>query len=482
MAKHNMKPPCGENCHFKCTLSFSSDDRRKIHDEYWSKSAQQRRQFMLDYVTQKAVARKTKGCVPSRRSFSYVYQLKLSSEQRGGPKQVCQKFFTATLGLRSNNSVIHQAMASLSDIGEIGIASDRRGSRTPKHKIPEDLKQLIKDHIKSFNPQVHHYRRVHAPNRRYLPSDLSAMLMHEHFVATHPDHQVGYQTYRREVADMNISFVQLGNEKCDFCMAAKLHTNEKHKGEAKPESCEDCAEHALHVLKFPKARKHYEHDQKRVLKPGEVVVSADLEKVIMLPIIRGSKTCVFAPRLVAFNESFANLNSNVADKKTYAVLWHDAIAGRDASDIACAFWTFLLKCRDAEKVTIWMDNCTGQNKNYTLMSCLFHAVNRYDSATQEINLKYLIPGHTFMSADAFHGKVEASLKGRNIYDFEDFVDAVAAAKFGRVVPLQLSLIHENLRCWANEFQPARLKNSNPRFYLKVYLHPQLENSCSIVKC
>jgi len=38
------------------------------------------------------------------------------------------------------------------------------------------------DHIESFNPTISHYHREHAPNIRYLPTDVTITFMHQHFI------------------------------------------------------------------------------------------------------------------------------------------------------------------------------------------------------------------------------------------------------------------------------------------------------------
>jgi len=109
---------------------------------------------------------------------------------------------------------------------------------------------------------------------------------------------------------------------------------------------------------------------------GEVVVSADLQKVIMIPRIQGSKAALFTRRLIAFNETFANVNEHLSkNHNNFVVIWHEAISGRKGSDIASTFWYFLLANRDAKKIIIWLDNCAGQNKNWILYSMLVKAVN-----------------------------------------------------------------------------------------------------------
>ena len=46
------------------------------------------------------------------------------------------------------------------------------------------------------------------------------------------------------------------------------------------------------------------------------------------------------------------------------MLWHEAVNGRSAADVAAAYVKCLEMC-NADKITIWADNCSGQNKNLT---------------------------------------------------------------------------------------------------------------------
>ena len=50
----------------------------------------------------------------------------------------------------------------------------------------------------------------------------------------------------------------------------------------------------------------------------------------------------------------------------------------------------------------WLDNCSGQTKNWYLHTTLVHEVNSENNSTKTITLKYFEHGHTFMSADSFH--------------------------------------------------------------------------------
>lgn len=66
---------------------------------------------------------------------------------------------------------------------------------------------------------------------------------------------------------------------------------------------------------------------------------------------------------------------------------------------------FLLFNKDVKNISIWMDNCVAQNKNWCLLTFLIYVINSKEIETTEINLFYFEPGHSFMSADSFHHKV-----------------------------------------------------------------------------
>ena len=84
-----------------------------------------------------------------------------------------------------------------------------------------------------------------------------------------------------------------------------------------------------------------------------------------------------------------------------------------------------LKCmnfidfRDYE-VVLWLDNCAGQNKNWTLYTTLTNYVN-LDDRPKSITLKYFGVRHTFMSADSFHRRIKVEMKKmKDVCDWSDY--------------------------------------------------------------
>lgn len=88
---------------------------------------------------------------------------------------------------------------------------------------------------------------------------------------------------------------------------------------------------------------------------------------------------------------------------------------------------------------------------------------------EKLEIKFFEPGHTFMSADSFHHQVEMSLKRkRKVFDFADFEECIQKSNRGRVVVV-------NMKCndfynWGDHTPQYKLKNINPRPYLKQMVH------------
>ena len=140
----------------------------------------------------------------------------------------------------------------------------------------------------------------------------------------------------------------------------------------KHEGCDSCQRFGKHIITAIAAREHYKEDARKDIDPNEIIMSVDLQKVMLLPRLPGLKKAIFCKRLVAFNESFVPVGQGV--------LWHEGIAGRSASEVASTFINIVhsSRLRDFKHVTFWADNCSGQNKNWYLFSALVKEVNRRD--------------------------------------------------------------------------------------------------------
>lgn len=452
--KHTVRTGCG-SCKKGCVGKLLEDQRIAINRNYWMMSWPERQIFLSASISTTEVKRRRGSGMSRTRSCKYFLK-----NPKGEKVEICRVFFLTTLGYdRKNDRAITNV---INKEGNSTSVQDKRG----KHpKTPKTDRNVIKTHIESFAPTISHYRREHAPNKRYLASDINITNMHKDFMAKHPDIKCSYELYRKCVSkDCNISFTKLGHEECDTCEVFKMH-DPKHTQQNPIPDCESCQAWENHISQAKNAREKYRSDAADAGSDEKsIIVSADLEKVIMLPRIDMFKQVIFCQRIIVFNESFVPVGKK-QQIKPFACLWHECISGRKKEDLISTFHAFLIAMRDFENITIWLDNCSGQNKNWALFSYLTYIINSPETATNKLTLRYFEPGHTFMAADSFHHQVELSLQQKKkVYDFADFVNCVKSANSGKVVVKEMKL--EDFFAWSDNSSSYKIKQLTPRPYMK----------------
>ena len=414
--KYPVKEGCPKTCYLKCSEIITEEERLQINQKYWDLDFERQKGYIFERVT-KLKPKRMKDKSSKNNTFSFTIRKPI-----GDIVKVCKVFFLTTLGFKYNNDSVLRVFKRL-QISDQAVHSidNLKDGRCRSHKECKYDHEAVKAHVETYGPALPHYRREHAPNRRYLPSDVSVKDMYlQHKALNETNKDMSYNLFWQIFKTMNISFTQLGNEECEVCTKFYLHKLNCQ--------CElQCSKYTgfiNHKRKYLTARKNYDNDADKAITDREIYVAVDLQKVIMLPRMEQFKDAIFTRRLCVFNETFAGLGA----RKNFATIWHEAIAGRQDEDIASAYYVFLNAHRDAEVITIWADNCTAQNKNWTLYTMLIYLVNSDKLAAKKIVIKYFEPGHTFMAADSVHAEVENQMKKiRKVYNFTDFKSCVEAA-------------------------------------------------------
>ena len=159
--------------------------------------------------------------------------------------------------------------------------------------------------------------------------------MYKNFSENKENNQICYKAYCNVFKSENIGFSRPSQDECEICLSYKdLIEYSDHDCD----QCEECIAYAKHKVRYSQAR--VEH-QKSI--PEEVVCfTVDMQRVIVFLKIT-TKEHLFVSRLVTFNETFA---SKTPGKPDYCILWHEAIAGRKAPNVASAFLHLIRQCNE----------------------------------------------------------------------------------------------------------------------------------------
>ena len=179
--KHPMLPPCSATCRRKCSQKISASRRADIHKQFWMNLYDARRMWMYNHLHRVPVQRRRPAAagedISRRQPRESSYLFKLPAED-GSDVFVCKTFFLHTLGYKSDKvltCLMHSCAANV-----LSPAPSKRGKHKPSNAVDETV---IVSHINSFNPQISHYRRKHAPRRRYLAPEITVKSMFADFIS-----------------------------------------------------------------------------------------------------------------------------------------------------------------------------------------------------------------------------------------------------------------------------------------------------------
>ena len=215
---HPLQPPCG--CKRKGFDKVSDEKREIIYKQYCAMNKKLQKEFLFQRVQSIPKKRsRIRENPKKKRNNSRIYSLNVNSNDIA----VCSKFFLGTLGYKKDNviSTLFNKQTPTKSKLSASDFPDMWGRHAPIHKKIESTRQSIIDHIESYHPSVSHYRRKHAPLRRYIPSGMAVAEMYSNYKEKHPDEKLCYELYRKIFVSMKISFTKLGKEECEVCETFK---------------------------------------------------------------------------------------------------------------------------------------------------------------------------------------------------------------------------------------------------------------------
>ncbi len=138
------------------------------------------------------------GRPPAEKSgFSFTYSLR---NEKGINVTVCQRAFCAVHGFGPKRLLVLRRKIT-SDESTTGIEPDRRGKHSNRHVVSDEVRELVRDHIRSFPARQSHYSRKDNSGRVYLSAELSIVRLYRDFLQKHdPEYiELEEENRRREI-------------------------------------------------------------------------------------------------------------------------------------------------------------------------------------------------------------------------------------------------------------------------------------------
>ncbi|XP_072013875.1 uncharacterized protein [Amphiura filiformis] len=170
------------NCRYKCR-EFSEEARLTVCKEYYGIGDRVgQKDFITSHIQIVPVKRRRVRVRQHEhkkiRVNSYIYTLPLKREDKVPEMvRVCQHFFCKTLVISSE--MVRNVMKNVDAAGHY-VCRDRRKGRTPKNKLDEGRKNIVRDHIKSLPRIEAHFRQY--SNKQDVSPELNVVQMYRSYV------------------------------------------------------------------------------------------------------------------------------------------------------------------------------------------------------------------------------------------------------------------------------------------------------------
>lgn len=360
-------------------------------------------------------ARQRTQKVSSRRKYSLKYFLFIGERKI----RVCKEFYLGTLDISQRRiSYFHECMKDRNT--GIPSSGERRGKNT-KRKIPEDDKDLVREHIRSFPKIESHYCRSKT-KKEYLESSLTLQKMYRMYKSMCEEKNkapVKLSMYRFVFnTEFNIEFQKPKKDRCDLCEENKMR---------KANNQGICSDFQEKYEKHMASKLATKEERAKDRSGQDTVISIDLQNVIALP--RANISSFFYKRKLNVYNLTAHCSKS---KKGHCCIWSEATSGRAGNDLASATVEILehvVKMNpDITKVILWSDSCVPQNRNSSMTLALLAFLSKHQKITS-LEQKYCEPGHSsIQEVDNLHSQIEKALSVSEVYSPLGLVRLLLAVK------------------------------------------------------
>ena len=404
------KESCKNSTKKNCDI-FTDEDRRNIFAEFW-KSGDKHVQDTFIQTLVDQVDKKTSGHENSRKKFSRVFHLK----KNGETLQVCKEMFLSTLSI--SQQVVNRSLQV--DKEKVGISSKVVKQRNPTpsrgFRWTDEDQLFLKQFFDLIPKAPGHYCRKDS-SKIYLSSLVPSMSrLHELYV-----------TRCHILAKNNFSI-------CKFTEYFKANNFSLFK--RKKDRCNTCVGHeegnvaddlwTEHQMRKNEGFALKEKDKEMADNNYVFVITADTEALLTVP-RNNANIMFFHSRLNLHNFTFYDLKT----REVLNYVWSENNGDIESNNFTTCYINYLTTLVSnnpgVEKIILWSDGCTYQNRCNILSSALltFAVKNKV-----EIWHKYLEVGHTHMECDSVHSRIESAIRNSTsaINLPSDYIDLIKNAR------------------------------------------------------
>lgn len=411
---------CHEGCKKKCSDKVDPEKRREIFSRFYKLDEDTKNMLLFKSMTCKVPSRPQKNAA-NHKSVSFTYTININNTG----VTVCKKAFCSLYQIGKKK--VEYLQQSIKE-GLHTPKPNRRGKHDNRpHKIAEDVKQYIIEHIKLFPASESHYSRNKNPNKKYLSPLLNISKMYKLYREKCSEENkdscfyIKYCTYSKIFStEFNLSFGEPRSDTCSTCDSGKC--DEEHKQNYKE------------AFSLQREDREYAKSSN-----GVCYLTMDLQQTLPLPKLTTSKA-FYLRQMWMYNLGIHSICKQ--REKANFFTWTEDVAHRGSSEVCSSLLTMLeynniFQDNTISHLILWTDSCAGQNKNF-LIVCLYQYLI-LKGKFKTIDHKFPEVGHSYLDSDRDFGRIEKVLRRHeNIFLPEDYRTIISqSSKINHVTDMSL---------------------------------------------
>lgn len=407
---------CGKMCHRKINVSRQNEIFKAYYKfENWSK----KRLFLRGLVTSRPKKDKLNPITIKRKLFTHEYHL---TDKKGVMHPVCQSFFLQCLKV-SKTSLYRALRSNVTNENAVEV----RGRFSNRKTDTNDLKFLC-NFIQSFPRYESHYSSSKS-HVEYLNPSLNIIRMYREYCLVCRFHKMKILSEWIFRNTFNTKFnLRFQRPKVDTCKKCdRLESLIKSTtGENQIDLINKKKDHLAVVDRYKvilsetlaRAKDPNNHFEIRTF---------DLQRALEMPYISTS-VAYYKRQLWLYNLCVYDEVRGIA----YMYVWPESVASRGPEEIAsCLYQNFLETIpADTEKIILYSDSCSGQNKNIKMTLMLKYYLDSWPhDSLKKIEQRFYVVGHSYNSCDRSFALIERQKKvTENVFVPEHWITLIERAK------------------------------------------------------
>ena len=416
VGKRKIGPPC--NCSRRCYNAVGQHNIETIFTEFWASGCwDAQTAYLQKQTTVQTVKRRRTENLETQKSCTRSYHVTVNDI----PVAVCKSAFANIHGI--SKARVDRAQNNMT-ASSVPIA-DRRGRNGSHGQVSNDKLMKVMKHIESFPTITNHYSRKTSPNVCYLDTDLlSKKQMYELYKLWLEENEPGevpcswhYYDDTLKAKYPNLKLYKPRQDTCKTCDTYAVKCKDPLLTADDKKTLE--VQHAFHLCRAEQGYKL----------PKIMVQNADnTSMVVCMDLQQALPTPKVSTGIAFYKRKMWTYNFNIHDYKTgraYMFVWDEVTAKRGAIEICSCINKFIntFVPLQVKKLHIFSDNCSGQNKNFTLL--MFYLSLIHSVRFEEITHTYFRPGHTYMAADRDFALIEKNLRRVNyVFTPDEHIDII----------------------------------------------------------